>query len=163
MISHSEYKHLLLVFNIYSLIECLFFFWIAQKLSNKPILKFIDRIGLALAVPFWVSVNFLYPFIVGGITYRSAPFVTTYEVIVSFLTGYLLLEMIEDGKPNFNSVNFWLILAIFFYCFSTFFLMSFLETIISQKIWFMNTIINNITYVLYSIGLWKLYKAGNPA
>lgn len=82
-----------------------------------------------------------------------------YEVSVAFLAGFCLLEMVENQNEIDKEPVFWIFLGMFFYCFSTFFVMGFLNTLLSQKIWFLNNIFNIISYLFYAVGFWKINQA----
>lgn len=157
MLSLHYYDLLVPVFNVYSLLESLMFFWLIQKVTVNKHIRTVARFFLVINIPLWIGSILLYPLVMSGESSRSVPFDTIYEIAVAFLSGFALLTMTET-ETSTSSPYLWLLLGMFFYCFCTFFLMALLGTELSQKIWFMNNIINNITYILYSIGL---YRAGN--
>lgn len=147
-------------FNIYSLCEALWFFWLIQYLTQSSILKTVSKNIFYYTFPFWLAGYFIYPFFIEEPTERSIPFITSYEVIASFLSGFALLYLAEDEDNLFKNASFWFFLGIFFYCFCTFFIMSLLGSYLSLNLWPLNNIINIITYILYSVGLWKYRKLG---
>jgi hypothetical protein len=147
LIYNKHYEYLLPVFNAYSLVDSLFCFWLIRHLSVPSPLKKIATVCLWLMVPFWLS----------AILIKSIeiPFDTAYEIVVAFLSGFLLLKIAESEGSVASNPFFWLLLGIFFYCFTTFFLMTLLGTEISQKVWWLNNVLNLITYILFAIGLSK--------
>jgi hypothetical protein len=149
------------IFNFYSLMEALFFFWLIRRLAISQILRSVTSKFLYATGPVWIAGFYIYPLFIQGQAARSVPFDTGYEVIVSFLAGFALLHLAEREDELLKTPDFWLLLAIFFYCFCTFFIMSMLGTHLSQSLWPLNNLINITTYILYSIGLLRLRH--NPA
>jgi len=147
------------VFTLYSLFEALFFFWVIQYLTESSVLKSIARIFLFAAFPLWIGGFFIYPLFIEGQTAQYIPFSTAYEVITSFLSGFALLYLAEHEKMILRMGSFWFFLALFFYCFCTFFIMSMLGSFLSLSLWPLNNIINIITYIFYSVGLWCYTKS----
>ncbi|MCH6235121.1 hypothetical protein [Cognataquiflexum rubidum] len=81
-----------------------------------------------------------------------------YEISIAFMAGFVLLQMVEKEDSVSDKPMFWIFLGIFFYCFSTFFIATFLNTDLSEKLWFLHNIFNITTYGFYTVGLWKYYK-----
>lgn len=155
-------ENLLWVFNLYSLLEALFFFWFLGYTALSNSIRIISRAFLYSTLPFWLLCIFVYPLMMKGAS-RSAVFDTTYEVIISFLAGLALLQHVEKEESIFSKPVFWFIFGIFFYCFCTFYIMTFLQTFLSHKIWFLNNIFNIISYVFYSLGFWYLKAKPVPS
>jgi hypothetical protein len=145
-------------FSIYSLIESIFFFWVIEQGASSKRLKQISRLALILIPAYGLLAGILYP-LTGWPGTPGEWFDTLYEVAVAFLSGFLLLQWVEKEVEVFSIPLFWIVLGIFFYCFSTFFIMGFLKTVVSRQIWFLNNSINILTYLFYTLGL---YKIQNP-
>ncbi len=158
LIYNKSNSHLTSIFNIYSLLEALFFFWFVQRISEPGLLKTTARISLAATFPLWVATILIYPLFMSGDNSRSVPFDTMYEVTAAFLCGFALLR-IAESEQGISSPNFWLLCGIFFYCFCTFSMMILLGTVISQKIWWMNNVINIVAYLLYAVGFLNARKS----
>jgi hypothetical protein len=151
----KEPKYLVEIFTSYSLIESIFFFWTIYKNGRSKIMQQVV-LALALATPFfWIGLVFAFPLAADTAT-RGRVFDTFYEIATAFLAGLVLLQMAEKEKSITAVPAFWILAGIFFYCFCTFFMMGFLRTYLSQRIWFLNNIINIFSYLLYSIGFWQL-------
>lgn len=146
------------VFQCYSLLEALAFLWIVHRLTY--VLPFKRAIPvIACIIPFiWIVCMFGVPRW-AGFNYGSAIFDSTYEILVAFLAGSSLLRLAERPESLSGQAAFWLLFALFFYCFGTFFVMIFLKTPLAEGIWFLNNTVNVLTYGLYSVGLWKLASA----
>ncbi len=155
---HNSSSLSIYIFNFYSLCEAAFFFWLIQYLTQSFILKSISKRLLQATIPIWLAGFIVFPYFIEQETARSIPFATLYEVIVSFLSGFALLHLTEHQPDIYETPSFWFNLAIFLYCFCTFFIMTLLGSYLSLNLWALNNIINIITYVLYSIGLWKYRK-----
>jgi hypothetical protein len=149
-------KHvMLIIFNIYSIIEANVFLWFVVKSSSSFIQKKLYRAILLFLSVSW-AISFFLSFIVQSGGSPSGIFVALYEVIISFMAGMALLKIIERNHSIISIPKFWILLGIFFYCFCSFFIMGFLETIVAQRVWFVSNGINLVTYVFYSVGLWQL-------
>jgi len=142
------------IFNYYSLIEAITFLLVIYLNATGKRMKQSIRILILLTILLWVVVVLIKPsFLLMPPSQVFDPF---YEIIVAFLAGFTLLQLVEERPDVIQVPIFWILMGIFFYCFCTFFLMGFVNTLLSQRIWIVNNIINLLTYVLYSIGLWKL-------
>ena len=151
----NKTSYLLMIFNVYSLLEALFFFWFLSASATSDSIRNISKALLFLTLPFWVLLIFIFPLLIKEVS-RSAAFDTTYYIIASFLSGVALLQLVENEKSVFSSSSFWFTLGIFFCSFCTFYIMTFLQTILANKIWFLNNIFNIISYAFYSLGFWYL-------
>lgn len=82
-----------------------------------------------------------------------------YEVAVSYLAGRQILRTIEVDTNATRSSSFWLLLGIFVYCFTTFFLMGIIELSATRELWdpFHNTI-NMVTHGIFALSFWKRYR-----
>lgn len=150
----TSYKYLPDILNVYSLMEASTFLWLVHHNSKQKLTLRVSQLLLIATPLFWIMVVFFKPISIK--VSASQLFDPYYEVSVAFLASFILLEMVERSNAVTTLPIFWLFLGIFFYCFSTFFLMEFLNTIFSQRIWVLSNIINIITYIFYSVGLWKI-------
>ncbi len=158
LVQIGKTTYLPLIFNIYSLIEALFFYWFVFQSTPSHSIKLISKALLIITPTYWLAFVLLFPSLFPTNDTSSQIFDTSYEISVAFLAGFVLLEMVERIDSITTRSDFWILLGMFFYCFCTFFIMGFLNTFFSQNIWFLNNIINIITYAFYSIGLWNLRK-----
>jgi hypothetical protein len=117
-------------------------------------IRIITKILLIITPVFWLFFIWLFPNLLFTDATASQVYDTIYEVAISFLSGYALLQMAEQ-KDGLLSYKVWILFGVFFYCFCTFFLMNFLNTVLSHQIWFLNNIFNIITYLFYSAGSWR--------
>lgn len=142
------------IFDFYSLVESTFFYWLISRNVKRNFLQVASKILLLVTPVFWnlVIIARTYPLFKDALPVKM--FDPVYEIAVAFLSGIVLLQMVETGSV-FSIPVFWLFQGMFFYCFCTFFIMMFLNTVLSQHIWFMANIINIISYIFYSIGLSK--------
>jgi hypothetical protein len=153
----GQSEYLPMVFTVYSLIESIVFYWmILENAKSKP-LKLILKSFLFVTILFWILIHAL-SYLAVLAQKPGQLFDPFYEVAVAFTAGFTLLLMVENEKSISAMPDFWILLGIFFYCFCTFFIMGFLNTLLSQKIWFLNNIFNIISYLFYAIGFWKIPK-----
>jgi len=151
----ERHNHLLLIFNLYSLTESFFFFWFLWATAPSNSIKEISKILLYCTPPFWIVCIFVLPLMTKEVSGGGA-FATTYYIIVSFLAGFAMLQLVEKEKSVFSDSMFWFTLGIFFCSFCTFYIMTFVQTFISQQIWFLNNIFNIIIYLFYTFGFWHV-------
>lgn len=142
---------------IYALVEASFFYWMMRRNIN---LKFKSTLGILYLITFlyWIGLTFVWLNFAPSNFTVSQYFVPIYEVPISFISGFILLQMVEKENSVSDKPLFWIILGVFFYCFCTFFIASLLNTQLSLNIWFLHNIFNIITYGFYTVGLWKYYK-----
>jgi len=155
----SSHMHLLTalvyVSTYYSVLESLFFTrWIAWHSSRT--IKTMARVVTVVSV-IWIiflPFNGIAQF---GTLVRLTLFDAFYQTAVSFLSGFALLKIIEqEGKP-FTKPDFWILAGIFIYCFSTFFVFVLKSSVAQEfadKLWPIHNLVNIITYMFYSIGLY---------
>jgi hypothetical protein len=151
------------VFQIYSLFEASIFLWCIFKLTVFVPIRKAVRYATVVIPLFWIFCMFFLPLLMKGFNQGSAIFDSCYEVIVAFLAGFAILNLTEENERIFELPEFWILFGVFFYCFGTFFIMIFLKTFLSQKIWFINNIINVISYGIYAVGFYKLSQIGLKA
>ncbi len=148
------------VFDIYCLVECTFFFWIISSYVDF-LFKSLLRLFFIISLPVWIICLYLIPILFFTEIPGIALFNLAYEVVISFLAVHVLLKFIEGEKQVSAIPAFWFFLGMFFYCFTTFFLMSFIDSSVGKKIWWAHNVFNMITYLFYSISLWKVYTKGS--
>jgi hypothetical protein len=154
LVGINRTTHLLTIFNVYSLTEALFFYWFIWRNVNNVFFERMLNVLLFLTPLFWLIFVVLYPNTLFTEATASQVFDTIYEIMAAFLSGYVLLKMVEREDTVLKVPHFWVLMGIFFYCFCTFFIMSFLNTQLSQQIWFLNHIINILTYLIFCISFW---------
>jgi hypothetical protein len=145
----------LIIFTTYALLEAIFFLLIVDECTKMTTMKLISNILISVAIIAWI-INAL-------VSYQNHPHATSnglyiggYEIVISFMAGFALLKLVEQRNSILPRYEFWFLSGIFFYCFCSFFYMILLETNISYRIWFINSTMNIITYVFYSIGLLQI-------
>ncbi|MBS1505229.1 MAG: hypothetical protein JSS79_01175 [Bacteroidetes bacterium] len=138
------------VFDLYALIEALFYFWFASVVTNQPVLKIISKILLILTPFWWVFCMFLYPRLTESTA--SGLFIPSYEIAGAFVTGFALLALSESEENLFASASFWFLAGIFFYTFCTFFIMTLMDTRLLNPLWFLNNVFNILSYLFFTLG-----------
>lgn len=140
------------LFNIYSLVEAIFFIGYLAVVSRIIWLKrykYYLFIGFTL---FWIFVNLIlgkksaYGENMGGM------FEMSYMLVVSALSVAAILNWMEEKEKLTLRPDFWFSLGIFFYCFSVFFLFILRNNPFINKIWFAHNLINFIATVLFIAG-----------
>jgi hypothetical protein len=153
LLNSNKTEYLPDIFNFYSLVESIFFYWIVLKNVKAGNVRVIIKVLLWITLLYWLLLYTAEP--LSPFFQTPGRFDAFYEIVISFLAGLALLQLVEKDDNIVSNPMFWILLGIFFYCFCTFFIMNFITTLISQRIWFLNNIFNIIAYLFYSIGLWK--------
>src|SRR5690606_4811202 len=80
-----------------------------------------------------------------------AIFNMVYQIVIAAFCGRNLLRKVETTPEPSSDATFWLHFGIFFYCFTTFFLMGIIGVSAKYKLWdpYHNTI-NIVTYIVYA-------------
>jgi len=135
---------------IYDLIESCFLIGFTINFVSLNILRDKSLKVWILIVPLWI-ISLQFP---KGITI----FETTSQMLVSFISSFGILQIIERQAPSRQSSSLVILIGIFFYCFCTFFFQSLLFSQIGLKIWFLHNVINILTNIIYFWGFWKVIK-----
>lgn len=147
-----------LTYNVYSLVEAVFFIYLIKTFIQNLLFKKVSSILFYLTPFLWFVLQMIRIMNPSRGFLPGKFFDLYYEITFSFLAGFVLLEMVEKYDSVSDKPMFWIFLGIFFYCFSIFFIATFLNTELSQKLWFLHNIFNIITYVFYTVGLYKYFK-----
>jgi hypothetical protein len=129
--------------HVYDFIEPVFLFWFLSLVATNQLIKRFFMWFIIILVPCW-AVRFFY--LDAMAIYRS-----TFQVFVAFGACFSLIQIVETKKEVTEQLIFWLLLGVFFYCFSTFFFMGILISKLA-KIWYAHNIINILTNLIYFIG-----------
>ena len=120
------------IFHYYSLVEALTFFFMIYYHATGKLIKRGTLALLVLTPLLWCVVVYVRPaFVLASGSQIFDPF---YEVVAAFLAGFTLLQLVERQPDVIRTPIFWILLGIFFYCFCTFFIMGFLNTLLAQRI-----------------------------
>lgn len=144
----SAYSHY--VFLVYSIIECTIFFSIAryQEICGKSRSLVVSLFVSVILAAFALS-------ILHTSQWAIAVFNMVYQIMIAVICGRNLLRRIESGLNAPLYAMFCLQLGIFFYCFTTFFLMGIIGVSAMYRLWdpYHNTI-NIVTYIVYACSFW---------
>jgi hypothetical protein len=136
----------MIVRHAYDLFEAVFLFlFIAYTTTSMHLKKYFSW-GVVLLVGFWAS----------RFWYNTLPlFKTSTQIVEAFGAAFCILQLLEKDPDSTQRPVFWLWLGVFFYCFSTFFLMGILGSKMAG-VWFAHAIINIVAYLIYAWGLWRV-------
>jgi len=144
------------VFNIYALVESIFFCWFIYKSFHyQP----LSKAALLFIWAFPVIWTFCY-FDFTELTWKKntldALFNTIYEMVAAVLASYSILRLTRKDEPLTSIPDFWFLSAIFFYCLCTFFVTAFLRTPQMDHFWFIHDLFNIMTCFIYAYGFLKI-------
>ena len=144
------------IFIFYSLVECSFFLYFLKQATLSRFVKKLNSILIAFYFILWLLIHFLPVSMNMQLKSANSFFIALYEMPVSFISGYVLLNLIESGDRPSNYPAFWFSSGIFLYCFTTFFITSLMHTELLNRIWFVHNIINMATYISYTYGFFRI-------
>jgi len=140
------------IFYLYVLIEPLWFtYFIAKVISLKK--QLLGALVVLLSILWFVAhvsldkLNWLEP------SYTDN-FNTFYNMLISVMSGYALLKFSQNPKNMLQKTEFWFMVALFVYCFSTFFLNKFILSGLLDKIWFLHNTMNIISSLIFAYGFY---------
>jgi hypothetical protein len=133
--------------NAYELFESIFLFWLIGNTSDNRIVRSIFLWGIFVLIPFW-AFRFLD---LNAISFYK----TTIQLLLAIGSCVVLLKLVETREQAAKSIIFWLLLGVFFYCFSTFFIMG-IQVSKLARIWYAHSLMNIFTNLIYFIGFLKL-------
>lgn len=143
----------------YSIVEASLFVWLVTKhLDSKPF-ALIKSVVLS-TIGIWAIYAFARESAVEGDISHSTLFDVYYQVVVSFLAGFAMLRFAENESEMVQLPMFWMMTAMFFYCFSTFFIFMVKLVVtsrIADQLWLVHDVANVTTYAFYSIAASKRY------
>ncbi len=146
------------LFSTFTFIQALFFTWFLYKVFNQPKLykPFI------FMIIFWCLL-YLFSHLVLLADWQflklSSLFDTMAVIVTSFLAAAALVNMVKDELELTKNPIFWFCLAIFFYTFCTYFIVSFVSNpIYREKLWWIHNLANITAYMLYTFGFWVASK-----
>lgn len=127
----------------YDLFEAVFLLWIIGRLAGHPLLKKLFTWLLFPLLIFW-ALRFYDRDLMS--VFKSAT-----QILFAFTASYVILRMVEKTEGVSRVMGFWVLLGIFFYCFTTYFIMGLLATALSNA-WVIHNIINVATNLIYVAG-----------
>lgn len=145
----------LFLFNIYDLVESIILFTFIRMTSENTTIKKICLILIWLAIPAWFIIYLSY----NDEQPHMSAFDTCYNIAVAFLSGYAMLKLSEKEISLKQRSLFWILLGMFIFSFSTFFISSLMETELFKKVWFFHNFIAFITYLIFAKGFLSIKAA----
>jgi hypothetical protein len=147
-----------LLFSTYTFVQVLFFSWFLYKVFNNQ--KLLNAfIGL---ISFWCLLYlFAHLLLLNDWKFLklSSVFDTMAVIITSFIAAAALVNMVKDDLALTKNPIFWFTLAIFFYTFCTYFIVSFVSNAsYREKLWWIHNLANIAAYILYTYGYWVAIK-----
>ena len=137
------------IYNFYSVIEACFFlsflFWIIKGKIRSPWLLF----WMAMYVAFFL-IHHVYFMQDPGFLKSDSVFTSSIKIINSFLAAGSVVTMNYRGDSLLDSGYFWFTIGIFFYCFGTYFLFSFLNSDLYKSLWWIHNSINILTNCIFA-------------
>ncbi|MCV9385988.1 hypothetical protein [Reichenbachiella ulvae] len=135
----------------YALVEALFFAWFTlQHIKTKKL--FYSKAIFFSLILLWMWLEIFIPHLGNGVE-KYAGFQAIYRVLISVLSGWVILSVLEEGKAYAQNSTLWFLFGVFCYSLCTFIMMIFQRIPgLAEELWPMHNVINIICYVLFSIG-----------
>lgn len=156
LLSHENARYVVLV---YCLFEAFFFLFLVGSFHRRLQKKYWYFISIIFA--WWIYTAFFTGDISGiHIGYHSW-FDILYEGGTAFFSAYTLIKLTEKKHEQINEFAFWILISIFFYTFSVFFIHNFVGYSIAHKIWYVSNLIDSIAMLSYSFAAIQWARKGN--
>ncbi|MBP6403266.1 MAG: hypothetical protein KA492_12105 [Bacteroidia bacterium] len=137
-----------IIYNLFSLAEPFFLSLYFYTVAPVPWMKKLNVWFMILLVPLWLAFHVEVLENVRVVGKLSGGFAAGYQVIFAFLSAYFLLMMTQRKSDMIRSSLFWFVTSIFFSCFCSFFLNTFLETDYQKHVWIVISFVNIISYLM---------------
>lgn len=134
--------------NVYAFFEAGFLFWFLGRVAPFPQLRLFFLNSWVIFIPLGV-IRLMNPD-----WFRW--FETFTQVVVAFTACFVILRLVEKTEDISRNLTVWILLGIFFYCFSTYFIVGL--TSLLPKVWFSHNLANITTNLIYSIGVIRSKK-----
>jgi hypothetical protein len=142
------------IYNLYLLIESVVLLWFISKTSKSLILRRYSFKLLIILAPLWLIFdNVLYGFPVYSTLYDIV-----YLILLSLICGFSCITIIESEMNTIEWSYLWILIGIFLYAFGTFFISSIFEKELRLNIWFIQNVLNMVTYLLFAKGFITMRK-----
>lgn len=142
-----------ILFMLFPFVEAIFLFWFLGFHIQERSLKKLSYGFIFLIIPYYaIAIYYL------GTNIEGSYFNSVYNILVSFLSGYVLLQAAEKYENMSSEPIFWFTLCIFTYAFGTFFMFSIFDSGIRNHIWFLHNIITIISYCFAAYGFVRIKK-----
>jgi hypothetical protein len=138
---------------VYILIETVFYFWFTGSLIQSKIANLLIKNVWILLLPLW----FFATQSADGMRY----YMVIFQITISGIISYCMIKSIETEESIWQQLVFWILLGSFFYYFSTFFFMSFLDSQFGLNLWYMRNIIGVISNLIFAWGFFVYRRIGN--
>lgn len=125
----------------YSLLEAVFVFWFVGGFMKT---RFVQTRSWLIVVPVWIIALF----VTEGIKY----FLLSFEIIISFLISFSILNSVEREDHSWGQLHMWLLLGLFLNYFCTFFFMAFLDSTFGAQLWFLRNLIAAAANLIFAWG-----------
>lgn len=138
-----------ILFMLYPLIESVFQFWFFGRQISDVTIKRVTNVFLFAMLPYYLLTVFF-----AGTMLDQFYFNTSYNILISFISGFVLLKAAEEFEEMFKEPIVWMSLGVLTYSFGTFFLYSIFDTEIRKHIWYIHNIISVLTSLLLTRGFY---------
>lgn len=144
--------------NSFTFVQVLFFTWFLYQVINQ---KKLFKVYVILS-SFWAVLYFfchLYLLDDWQLLKLSSLFDTMAVIVTSFIAAAALVNMVKDEMELTKNPIFWFTLAVFFYTFCTYFIVSFIANVsYREKLWWIHNLANICAYFIYAYGFWLSSK-----
>ena len=134
--------------HVYSLFEAGFLLWFLGRVSPFSRLRFFLLNSWTILIP------------LGSMWFIDTEWFywlkTSTQIFIAFISCFFILQLVEKTDDFSRNLIVWVLLGIFFYCFSTYFILGLVS--IFNKAWFSHNLANITTNLIYSIGVIRSRK-----
>ncbi len=137
------------VYNFYSVLEATFFLSFLFFLLKGKIKSYWLLFWILCYVSFFV-IHHLYIMEDWAFEKSDSVFTSSIRIINAFLAAGTIVTLNDRGESIYQSAYLWFTIAIFFYCFSTYFLFSFLNSDFYKSLWWIHNTLNILTNLIFA-------------
>jgi len=151
------------LYNLFAPVEAVLlslFFYITGYVK---IIRQIAAVCIFILPAAWIVLDFEFSPLKWVDTPYNGIYVTAYEIVIASLSAACILHLTTNSPSLTVLPQFWFLLAIFVYCFCTFFVNALVQTKVMEEIWFLHNIINIISYFIYTKAFLSIKNTGSQA
>lgn len=145
----------LIIRNGYSLIECLFVFWLVGSQISTGKIAVVTKHAWIFFLPFWAVTLAMG----NDLNY----FMLAFQILVSFALSIVILQRVETGKDIWQQPLFPILVGAFINYFCTFVFMNFLDSKIGMELWYVRNIISASANLFYAWAFWLSFRPKQSA
>lgn len=145
------------LFTTFGLIESVFLFYFISRGVRSRFVKILSSTLAVIALPVWLLLMWYFK----DPDLQISIYDSSYNIVLSILTAFALLEFAESRQQLFLQPVSWFILATFLSSFCTFFISILFKTSLGRDIWYLYNSVNLVAYICFIVGFLMIKERQN--